>query len=244
MVLGVVNVTEVIEEKLDNSTEQIWQIESSCCEKYYIIRHVSSGKVLTAVSTSNAAVKLTIKGMSIYIERFPFSFLIRPVCIFVIDLFLERNSNQWLFLEKIDALFSIATKSQLTMPINFDRSMMELIDLGASWSQENSDEIFNFFSLPNNELNLMAISHLYTMNDFGQLGQSELFSYQQSNNLPGKKDEKKVVYLGGVQKGFKSCFKQMSYGYYGNEKQGTYLCKKIHWYCIAFITHHLVKDFF
>ena len=101
------------------------------------------------------------------------------------------------------------------MPINFDRSIMELIDSDFSWNQENNDEIYNFYSLPNNELNLMTISHLYTMNDFRQLGQSKLFSYDQSDNL-----YEKVLYLGGVQKDFQNCFKQMSYGYYGNEKQG------------------------
>ena len=38
------------------------------------------------------------------------------------------------------------------------------------------DDIYNIFSLPDNELNLMTISHLYTMNDFGQFGRSDLFS--------------------------------------------------------------------
>ena len=62
MVLGVGSGTEVIEEELGNSTEQIWKTESSSCEKYCIIRHITSGKVLTAVSTHDAGVKLTIKG--------------------------------------------------------------------------------------------------------------------------------------------------------------------------------------
>ena len=65
MVLGVMNSsgTEVIEEELNNSPEQIWKIVSQCCEKCYIIKHVSSGKVLTAVSTSDDTVKLVVKGM-------------------------------------------------------------------------------------------------------------------------------------------------------------------------------------
>ena len=124
---------------------------------------------------------------------------------------MERTSNQWLFMEKIDALWSIATQTELTMPINFDRTIMEQIESDLLWNQESSDDIYDFYSLPNNELNIMTISHLYTMNNFGQLGQSELFSYHFRNNL----------YLGGVHKDFQSCFEEISYGYYGNENQGT-----------------------
>ena len=73
MGLGVMNGsgTEVIEEELNNSPEQIWKTVPSCCDDnyccgdYYIIRHIASGKVLTAALTSDTTVKLVVKGMYI-----------------------------------------------------------------------------------------------------------------------------------------------------------------------------------
>ena len=65
MVLGVMNGsgTEVIEEELKNSPEQLWKIEPSCCEDYYIIKHIASGKVLTTASTSDATVNSVSTGL-------------------------------------------------------------------------------------------------------------------------------------------------------------------------------------
>ena len=65
------------------------------------------------------------------------------------------------------------------------------------WTSEEMDEFHNIFTLPNTQLNLMAISHFYTMNDFGQLGRSDLFDYW------------KKLYLGGIPDVFKICFKQI-----------------------------------
>ena len=53
----------------------------------------------------------------------------------------------------------------------------------------------------------MAISHLYTMMDFGQLGRMNLFSF------------KNKYYLGGVPSDFQKCFKKVANSYNGNEDQ-------------------------
>jgi hypothetical protein len=57
------------------------------------------------------------------------------------------------------------------------------------------------------QLNLMAISHLYTMMDFGQLGKMNLFSF------------KNKYYLGGVPTDFQKCFTKVANSYYGNKDQ-------------------------
>ena len=123
-----------------------------------------------------------------------------------INEFLDPSSNQWIFMEKVDLLFSIVANVSLKMPINFDRSLMEIIGFMGGLEpvkQEELDELHNFFRLPENELNLMTISHLYTMNDFGQFGRSDLFfalnEKYQTNRLS----------LGGVPTEFEVCFKQM-----------------------------------
>ena len=108
------------------------------------------------------------------------------------------ESNQWVFLENVYALFSIVLNTPLTNPMNFDMSVTELIRFGSTmekWEDENwknpyystwpwSDkweryliDLTNIFSLPNTELTLMAISHFYTMNDFIQLGRNDLFAF-------------------------------------------------------------------
>ena len=147
-----------------------------------------------------------------------------------IDEFLDNESNQWVFLENIDALFSIVLNTPLKNPLNFDTSVTELIRSGNTmekWEDENwntslwngyqwdldhksfSDkweqdliDIMNIFSLPNAELNLMAISHFYTMNNFGQLGRQDLFTFKDGR----KRNE---LALGEIPKSFRTCFEQM-----------------------------------
>ena len=108
------------------------------------------------------------------------------------------ESNQWVFLEIIYALFSIVLNAPLKNPLNFDTSITELIRSGNTmelWEDKNwknpyystwpwSDkweqyliDMTNIFRLPNTELTLMAISHFYTMNDFIQLGRNDLFTF-------------------------------------------------------------------
>ena len=119
--------------------------------------------------------------------------------------FLDANSKEWLALENIDTLLKVVPKIPLKMPINFSRTLMEqlihrpeLLTSKYVWKQVELDELFNFFSFErDNNLNLIAISHLYTMNDFGQMSRPDLFDFQ--NNL----------YLGRMPKKFKKCFKQM-----------------------------------
>ena len=49
----------------------------------------------------------------------------------------------------------------------------------------------------------MAISHLYTMNDFIQLGRNDLFTFSNENREPNE------LALGEIPKSFKTCFEQM-----------------------------------
>ena len=97
----------------------------------------------------------------------------------------------------------IVSKLPIQLPINLGRFVMELFE--RDWYVE-VNELFNFFIMPNVTLNLMVISHLYTLNDFGQFGRSDLFSYENKN------------YLGQVPNNFTKCFKFMHQLYYDNEK--------------------------
>ena len=109
-----------------------------------------------------------------------------------------------------------APKTSIKMPMNLDRSLMELIESNsplANFQQQDMDDIYNIFSLPDNELNLMSISHLYTMNNFGQFGRSDLFSALDKIGMPNK------LSLGGVPKKFETCFKEMYNKTYGDIKE-------------------------
>ena len=128
--------------------------------------------------------------------------------------YLDSGSLQWLILEKIDALYSVGFNSHLKMPINFDRSFMEFTDRSIlsnsdAFKQKDWDQMNNFFSLPDNEMNLMAINHLYTSKDFIQLSVPELFTF-----LEGNGDNQNKFALSGVPDEFKSCFKQMYHDHY------------------------------
>ena len=124
--------------------------------------------------------------------------------------FLDSKSNEWLFLEKITVLLGEVPSKSLKMPIGVGRSLMELVDYNKQWNEANINELFDMFKLVNNDLNLVVISHLYTLNDFGQLTESDAF-------LPWKKK----LYLGGIPKDFQHCFEQMFIKYYGNEDNRT-----------------------
>ena len=128
--------------------------------------------------------------------------------------YLDSGSLQWLILEKIDALYSVALNSHLKMPINFDKSFMEFTDhsiLSESdiFKQEDWDQMNIFFSLPDNEMNIMAINHFYTTKDFIQLSVPELFTF-----LEGNGDNQNKFALSGVPEEFKSCFKEMYHDHY------------------------------
>ena len=121
-------------------------------------------------------------------------------------------------MENIEALFSFVAKTSIKMPMNLDKSLMEVIGSNSNWpienfKQQDMDDIYNIFSLPDNELNLMTISHLYTMNDFGQFGRSDLFSALDKIGIPNK------LSLGGVPKEFETCFKEMYNKTYGDRKE-------------------------
>ena len=131
-----------------------------------------------------------------------------------ISAFLEKTSDQWLVLEKFEALFSIAAKTPLKLPINFARTVME--NFGGysfleAFTQQEFDELYNMFMLEDDEFNLMAISHLYTMNDFGQLGRSDLFSLKKEYFI-------NKLSLGGVPEAFKVCFKQLYNEYFSDDE--------------------------
>jgi hypothetical protein len=79
--------------------------------------------------------------------------------------FLHPDSDQWLYMENIEALFSFVAKTSIKMPMNLDRSLMELIGSNSNlpienFKQKDMDEIHNIFSLPDNELNLITICTL------------------------------------------------------------------------------------
>ena len=112
---------------------------------------------------------------------------------------LDSKDFQWTFLEKIDAILRIVPKIPTKMPMDFSKSILPLIASNSLITKENMDELFSFFELPNNEVNLMAISHLFTITDFGQLGKSNSFSFW----------DNKEQYLGGVPKTFQKCFKEI-----------------------------------
>lgn len=126
--------------------------------------------------------------------------------------YLQPQSKQWLHLQKAYVLLVEVPKSFLKMPVNMARSIMgQLPEMGFNqlsfkydWTSEEMDEFHNIFTLPNTQLNLMAISHFYTMNDFGQFVRTDLFDF--INNL----------YLGGVPLQFQRCFKKMRDAYYSN----------------------------
>ena len=137
---------------------------------------------------------------------------------------MDDKSNQWIFLENIDVLFSIVSNTPLKNPLNFDMSITELIRSGNTmefwedvnwknpyysgvhwsdkWEQDLID-MMNIFSLPNTELTLMAISHFYTMNDFIQLGRNDLFTFTNEKRQPNQ------LALGEIPKSFKACFEKM-----------------------------------
>ena len=128
-----------------------------------------------------------------------------------VNKFLDLSSTQWLFMENIEAIFSLVQKTSLKMPMNFDRSLMQLIGSNnplERWNQKDQDEIYNFFNFPNNDLNLMAVSHLYTMNDFGQFGRSDLFSFINEQRQQNK------LSLGGVPESYQTCFKEIYHDTY------------------------------
>ena len=126
-------------------------------------------------------------------------------------------SNDWLYLQKAGTLLSFVPEASLDMPMRMARSIMQqipnkvnaftLLKNEPEWKSDTLDEFHDFFMLPNSQLNLMAISHLYTMMDFGQLGKMNLFSFENK------------YYLGGVPTDFKNCFKKVTNSNYGNEDQ-------------------------
>ena len=59
--------------------------------------------------------------------------------------------------------------------------------------------------ISDSELNIIAISHIYTLNDFEQFKRSGLFSFENK------------LYLGGVPNQFQNCFNAMYKEYYGEE---------------------------
>ena len=88
------------------------------------------------------------------------------------------------------------------MPMDFDTSIMEQVqssNLYPFLTQKDMDHLFQFFSLPGNEVNLMAISHLYTLNDYKQLGKPESFSFLSDPSS----------YLAGVPEEFQECFRKI-----------------------------------
>ena len=144
------------------------------------------------------------------------------------------ESNQWVFLEIIYALFSIVLNAPLKNPLNFDRSITELIRSGNTmelWEDKNwknpyystwpwSDkweqyliDMTNIFRLPNTELTLMAISHFYTMNDFIQLGRNDLFTFSNEKRQPNE------LALGEIPKSLKTCFKEMYKEFSGSAEE-------------------------
>ena len=117
---------------------------------------------------------------------------------------------QWTFLEKIDAILRIVPKIPAKMPMDFSKTILPLLAFDSSpVTKENMDELYNFFKLPNNEVNLMTISHLFTINDIGQLGKSN------SNSFWSKKE----LYLGGVPNTFQKCFKEIYEDLYKPENE-------------------------
>ena len=123
---------------------------------------------------------------------------------------LDPKDFQWTFLEKIDGILRIVPKITTKMPMDFSKSILPLI--AQEWpliTQEEMDKLFNLFKLPNNVVNLMAISHLFTINDIGQLGKSNSFSFFSNPEL----------YLGGVPNTFKKCFKEIYEKFYKSEDE-------------------------
>ena len=128
---------------------------------------------------------------------------------------LSPMSKDWLHLQKADTLLNFVPKALLEMPMRVTRSIMQQIPNRINvflqqpeWKLDRLDEFHEFFMLPNDQLNIMAISHLYTMTDFGQLGRMNLFSFQNK------------YYLGGVPTDFQNCFKNITNSYYEKEDNG------------------------
>ena len=127
---------------------------------------------------------------------------------------LSPKSNDWLYLQKTDILLRKVPEASLEMPMGLTRSIMQQIpnmftnyNVQPEWKSDRLDEFHDLFMLPNGQLNLIAISHLYTMTDFGQLGRMNLFSF------------KNKYYLGGVPTDFKNCFETVTNSNYGNGNQ-------------------------
>ena len=174
---------------------------------------------------------LEIRGNITLIHSLVVDFLLS--CFLYIDA-LDDESNQWVFLENIYALFSIVSNTPLKNPLNFDMSVTELIRSGNTmelWEDKNwknpyystwpwSDkweqyliDMTNIFRLPNTELTLMAISHFYTMNDFIQLGRNDLFTFSNENREPNE------LALGEIPKSLKTCFKEMYKEFSGSAEE-------------------------
>ena len=151
---------------------------------------------------------------------------------------LDSSSEEWLIFENIDVLFSIAGKTQLKMPMNFGKMLMQMIGptIPFNLKTKNFDEIYNFFSLPNNELNLMTISHLYTMNDFEQFGRYDLFSLLNEEQLLIADQRMNSLSLGGVPKPFRNCFKETYQDVFGSEEENVVIFEETNLKNLSFLS--------
>ena len=138
-----------------------------------------------------------------------------PSSTYNISEYLSSESKDWMHLQRADALLREVPEASLKMPMRVTRSIMQQIpnrvnvftalEKEPEWKSDRLDEFHDIFKLSASQLNLMAISHLYTMMDFGQLGRMNLFSF------------KNKYYLGGVPSDFQKCFKKVANSYHNNE---------------------------
>ena len=79
-------------------------------------------KVYEKILVDLRAEENVTSGLSIILER-----MANSSSKYNVSEFLHPESDEWLYMENIEALFSFVGKSSIKMPMNIDRSLMELI---------------------------------------------------------------------------------------------------------------------
>lgn len=81
--------------------------------------------------------------------------------------YLDDDDPEWFYLQNIQILLAKHNALPLEMPYSISRTIAEKF---MNFPKLELEELLDSFILPQTDLNLMTISHLYTMNDFEQLG--------------------------------------------------------------------------
>ena len=163
----------------ENATEQF-------CDVYDTVFSYSMLKNTTAHNIQGLMFEM-LKNERNISEAIPLilqSFKAQNVEMYNVSEYLHRNDAEWLNLQFIFGMYDFSSTNDFKIPINLGRAVWEQIDsmFGEDtmnqWREDDLNELHNYFSLPDLDLNLIAIAHLYTMNDFHQFAREDLFDYQ------------------------------------------------------------------